>query len=308
MRKLITVFFWSHPRPTQLQSKTTWRESASLSERTPGPVPIPQLQKTPAAALTKVDFIGGNLSNNIDFWQSLTSDPYILNAIRGYELEFADNVEPSDLRISCDNNNGDSNILKEEVKKLLKLNIIELSFEEKHQVISPIFTVSKPDGGNRLILNLKALNNFIIYRHFKMERAEQAQAILEKDWFMGSIDLEKAYHSVLIHPSSRKYLKFRLHGQLYQYRTLPMGLSSAPYLFTKILKVFSVICAVKVPNLFTTWMIHSWWPLHTKNVVTIFSKLCNYCSQQVFLSTLESQFLDLPELWNFLVSCTIPQR
>ena len=45
-----------------------------------------------------------------------------------------------------------------------------------------------------------------------------------------------------MHPEHRKYLKFLFNGTLYQYTCLPNGLSSAPRIFTKLLKpVFATL-------------------------------------------------------------------
>ncbi|CAK1601012.1 unnamed protein product [Parnassius mnemosyne] len=53
---------------------------------------------------------------------------------------------------------------------------------------------------------------------------------------MASIDLKDAYFLIPIYNSHRKYLKFDLNGILYEFNCLPFGLSTAPYLFTKLLK------------------------------------------------------------------------
>ena len=53
---------------------------------------------------------------------------------------------------------------------------------------------------------------------------------------MACIDLKDAYHSVLIRKDHRRYLKFVWMGQLWQYRSLANGLTTAPRLFTKTLK------------------------------------------------------------------------
>jgi hypothetical protein len=59
---------------------------------------------------------------------------------------------------------------------------------------------------------------------------------------MTSIDLRDAYYHVPIARECRKYLRFLWQGQLYQYCSLPNGLSSGPRVFTKILKpVFAQI-------------------------------------------------------------------
>ena len=40
---------------------------------------------------------------------------------------------------------------------------------QKFGFISSIFTISKKSGGFRPVVNLKALNKFVVYNHFKME-------------------------------------------------------------------------------------------------------------------------------------------
>ena len=92
-------------------------------------------------------------------------------------------------------------------------------------MLSPIFLVPKPDGFSRFILNFKNLNNYVTRHHFKMESINRAR---ELNCFMASIDLEKAYYSIPIHNDSRKYLRFSFDGNIYQFKCLPFGLSSAP--------------------------------------------------------------------------------
>ena len=61
---------------------------------------------------------------------------------------------------------------------------------------------------------------------------------------MCSVDLKSAYYSVPIDCSFRKYLRFSWQGQFYHFTCLPNGLSSAPRIFTKLLKpIFSFLRA-----------------------------------------------------------------
>ena len=57
----------------------------------------------------------------------------------------------------------------------------------------------------------------------------------EGDW-MASIDLKDAYLSVTIWEDHRRYLRFTWQDNLYEFQSLPFGLSSAPRVFTKLLK------------------------------------------------------------------------
>ena len=53
---------------------------------------------------------------------------------------------------------------------------------------------------------------------------------------MATIDLKDAYYTVPIAKEHRKYLRFCWKGKLYEYTCFPNGLSSAPRLFTKLMK------------------------------------------------------------------------
>ena len=126
--------------------------------------------------------------------------------------------------------------MDEEIDKLLKKGVIEISKYEDDQFISNIFTRPKKDGGYRMILDLSELNEYISYNHFKMETFETARSLITSDCYMASLDLRDAYYSVPIAKCDRKYLKFYWNNTLYNFTALPNGLSSGPRLFTKILK------------------------------------------------------------------------
>lgn len=104
------------------------------------------------------------------------------------------------------------------------------------EYISNIFIRPKKDGSFRLILNLKQLNESVEYHHFKMENLKNAITLMTPNCFMASIDLKDAYYSVSVSESHRKYLRFIWKNQLFQFTCFPNGLSSAPRIFTKILK------------------------------------------------------------------------
>lgn len=104
------------------------------------------------------------------------------------------------------------------------------------QFVSGIFVVPKPDKTYRLVINLKKPNEFVDCPHFKMEDYRIVCNIMQKDCFMGSIDLKDAYHLIAVHESHRKYLRFKWKDELYEYMCLSFGLSTAPRVFTKLLK------------------------------------------------------------------------
>ena len=54
--------------------------------------------------------------------------------------------------------------------------------------------------------------------------------------YMASLDLKHAYYTIPLAAEHRKYLKFVWGEQLYEFQSLPMGLTSSPRIFTKIMK------------------------------------------------------------------------
>ena len=84
--------------------------------------------------------------------------------------------------------------------------VIEKVQYDKDQFLSPISTRPKKNGEHRMILNLKELNQYVEYHHFKMDSFEIALKLIEKDCFMASVDLRQAYYSVNVAQEHRKYL------------------------------------------------------------------------------------------------------
>lgn len=69
-----------------------------------------------------------------------------------------------------------------------------------------------------------------------MENLKDATKLVSPSCYMASIDLKDAYLLVPIHSRSRKYLRFQFNSTLYEFQALPFGLSTAPFVFTKIMK------------------------------------------------------------------------
>ena len=97
--------------------------------------------------------------------------------------------------------------------------------------LSPIFTVPKPSGDLRVILNLKELNLFLPDQKFQIKTLSLILPQLPVlDWTV-SIDLRVAYFHVLIYQQSRRLLGFQYQEQFYVYVALlfpsrtPLGCS-----------------------------------------------------------------------------------
>ena len=69
-----------------------------------------------------------------------------------------------------------------------------------------------------------------------MDSLQSAVQLMKPHFLMAVLDLKDAYYSVPIRTDHRTYLRFEHDGQLYEFVCLPNGLSSAPRIFTKLLK------------------------------------------------------------------------
>lgn len=187
-------------------------------------------------------FEGGRLALFADHWCKITSDSEILNVVTGLQLNFE--CKPFQMRLPKQHcfSAAEASAIDAEVQKLLNKGIIVETRHEEDQFVSPIFLRPKKDGTNRMILNLKELNEFVKYNHFKMDSLRSAICMMTKNCYMASLDIKDAYFSIPVAPDHRRYLKFQWRTELYMFICCPMGYSEAPRLFTKLLKpVYSVL-------------------------------------------------------------------
>ena len=83
-----------------------------------------------------------------------------------------------------------------------------------------------------------------------METANKVRnATYPKDWAI-SLDLTDAYLHVPIHVTSRKYLRFCLKGRVFQFRALPFGLATSPFVFTRLMVAIATHLRVRAIILF----------------------------------------------------------
>jgi len=102
------------------------------------------------------EFKAGNISTAFNSWESITSDPDVLQTVSGLQIEFEGSILPE-----TNLHNGDhfkreeKAFIIQELDRLLGKQVIEQCKHEHGEFISPIFLVPKSDGDFRLILNLK---------------------------------------------------------------------------------------------------------------------------------------------------------
>jgi hypothetical protein len=128
-------------------------------------------------------------------WQNITQDPFILNAVQGFKICFRSHpVQSTVSRVS----NQDL-IIKDEISSLLKKGAIEHVPFSTDGFYHRLFLVPQKGGGQRPVLDLSSLNQFIDTEHFNMENLATLKSLLNKGGYMINFP---------IHPVSQKFLRF----------------------------------------------------------------------------------------------------
>ena len=165
---------------------------------------------------------------------------FILSIVRdGYKIPFVTLPPP---KVSPNNHSAvtHSHFVSEAISDLLRTNCVEI-LDHKLDIVNPLSVSIQPSGKKRLILDLRHVNLYVFKRKFRCEDVSVALQIFSQGFFLFKFDLKSGYHHVEIFPDHRKYLAFSWDFgdgvvKYFQFTVLPFGLSSAPYLFTKLLK------------------------------------------------------------------------
>uniref|UniRef100_A0A0K0FTD4 Reverse transcriptase domain-containing protein n=1 Tax=Strongyloides venezuelensis TaxID=75913 RepID=A0A0K0FTD4_STRVS len=138
-------------------------------------------------------------------------------------------------------NIDDKKFITKEIRRMLMEKIIspfnddELKNCRYH--LNPIF-VHHGTKKDRIIVDCRNLNSVVNVEKFTYESIEFVSSLIYSDkLFMTSIDLSSAYHAIYIHKDSQYLLCFKFRDRIYKFYRLIFGLSTAPYIFQRILKI-----------------------------------------------------------------------
>lgn len=105
----------------------------------------------------------------------------VLSTVRGASIALDSLPMSSPVRPYVPSSPEETIIIQSEVLKLLEKGVIEKTAYGKCEVISGIFTRPKKCGSHRLVLNLKGLNQFVSFHHFKMDSLQCILKLIEKN-------------------------------------------------------------------------------------------------------------------------------
>ena len=150
--------------------------------------------------------------------------------------------------------------LEEVTLALVAKGAVELAPLPSPGFYSRLFVVWKTSGSWRPVIDLSHLNRFVDVSHFQMETIQSVLLSVHQGDWMASIDLKEAYLQVPIHPSSRHLLRFVFRDQVYQFKALCFGLSTAPQVFTRVMAPVSAILhsmGIRMRRYLDDWLVQS---------------------------------------------------
>ncbi len=182
----------------------------------------------------------GSLKRNVLFWEEAGASEFVLSVIsNGFRLPFVQ-LPP---KFFFPNNKSalrNSEFVAIEIACLcLKGCVSEV--QSKPHFVSPLSVAENAEGKKRLIHDLSVFNFFLPRIPVKYEGIETLLPYLSKNAVLFKFDMKSGYHHIEIAPEHRKYLGFSwfFAGKLWYFvfNVLPFGLSLAPLLFTKVMRV-----------------------------------------------------------------------
>ena len=133
-----------------------------------------------------------------------------------------------------------------------------------------------------------------------METPETIRTSLQQGEWVTSVDFKDAYFHIPIQDQSRKYLRFHVQGQTYQFRALPFGLSTAPMEFTilvKEVKLMAMRRGIRIHQYLDDWLVRAnSYPIcrqHTQILVQM-------CQELGWLVNTEKSELEPKQVFNFV--------
>lgn len=184
--------------------------------------------------------VGARLGDFWLNWQHIGAEDWVVQVLRGgYYLPFGEELPPltaSPPELSYGPSHALFQELQDQVQKLLDKRAIEPVLDQSPGFYSRLFLAPKKSGEWRPVIDLSTLNGFIITPKFKMETVQSIMASIQPNMWCTSLDLQDAFMHIPVARRHRKYLRFMVRGRAFQFRALPFGLTTSPYVFTRVVK------------------------------------------------------------------------
>ena len=184
--------------------------------------------------------VQGRLRACSDFWaDTLKPSSFVQEVVnQGYRLPFVSYPAPTFMK-NHSSAFENREFVQMAIEELVVANcVVECS--ECPTVCSPLLVVKNAKGKLRLVIDLRVVNQCLPKQKFKYEGLNLIPDLCNSGDYFITFDLKSGYHHVDINEDCWTYLGFswELKGsrKFYAFRVLPFGLSTACYVFTKLLR------------------------------------------------------------------------
>ena len=125
-----------------------------------------------------------------------------------------------------------------------------MEVEKPPEVINPLSVYINSSGKKRLILDLRYVNGHVYKDKIKFEDWKCFEHYWErKKGYLFKFDLKNGYHHIDIFKPHQKFLGFSwiFKGNIvFLFTVLPFGLTSAPFIFTKVVRPLVKLNSVNI--------------------------------------------------------------
>ena len=183
----------------------------------------------------------GRLKASLKHWEEAKVNEYIKAVIvDGYRIPFR--TLPGVFHLKNNRSALENKLfVATEIEKLKEKGCIsEVLY--KPTCVNPLTVAFSKNGKPRLVLDCRDINPHLAQFKFKYEDVTVAKQMFVTGDYLFTFDLKSAYHHIEIFEQHRPYLGFSWDKgggtHYYQFNVLPFGLATAPFIFTKMMKVF----------------------------------------------------------------------
>ena len=209
--------------PTPFQS---WRASQVALER--------RLQVT--LQIHPDNFLFNRIRSWLATWRRIRANPVVLSWLSsGVRVRWADGRPPAPFHIREYHITHAEQTAWHELKhRYLRTGAIRPARDRRY--VSAAFLRPKKDGGMRLVIDLRHLNNHCAKSSCSYETLASLRELIEPGDWMVSFDVQDAFHHIGIAASDRKFFTFGIDGELWECNVIPFGWTASPMLFTKMMR------------------------------------------------------------------------
>ncbi|GBM95579.1 Retrovirus-related Pol polyprotein from transposon 17.6 [Araneus ventricosus] len=167
--------------------------------------------------------------------------------------------------------NRQNDLLKAEIGKMLKYNIIEPGASE---FTSPIILVETPGREPRPCIDYRKLNEITRTQFYPIPNIEQRVETVAKARYITLIDLTKGYWQIPLSKRAQGIAAFSASWGVYRPFRMPFGLKNAPFYFSKMMNEILEGCdEYAIPYLDDIAIFSQTWDEHLKHLQDVLGRL-----------------------------------